>query len=110
MVIDKSKSKASYEYKEQVKVLFSGVVRKYKKNNGDLVENVEVVVQHDQKSRLVYMLVRLIATKHPIFTGYVLKEKSTARVLNKKDENLEVGIFILHKDKPAELNRVKLQL
>ena len=37
MTIDKSKSSARYEYEDEVKLLFSGGARKYKKNNGDLV-------------------------------------------------------------------------
>ena len=48
MAVDKSKSKGHYDYKEEVKLLFSGVARKYKKNNGDLVENVEIVLQEDR--------------------------------------------------------------
>jgi len=48
MDVDKSKSKANYDYKEEVKVLFSGIARKFKKNNGDLVENLEIVLQHDE--------------------------------------------------------------
>lgn len=76
MDVDKSKSKANYDYKEEVKVLFSGIARKYKKNNGDLVENVEIVLQHDWKNGLVYFMVRLLATKHNIFTGYILQNKS----------------------------------
>lgn len=37
MRIDKSKSKGSYDYGQEVEVLFSGNVRKYKRNNGDLM-------------------------------------------------------------------------
>ena len=59
-----------------MKVLFSGIARKYKKNNGDLVENVEIVLQNDWKNKLVYFMVRLMATKHNIFTGYILENKS----------------------------------
>lgn len=86
--MDKAKSKGHFEYKSEVKVLFSGVVRKYKKNNGDLVENVEIVLQHDPAKKLVYVVVRLAATKNSIFIGYILEGKSEARILNKKDENL----------------------
>ncbi len=76
MEVDKSKSKGHFEYKSDVKVLFSGAVRKYKKNNGDLVENVEIVLQHDPVQKLVYIVVRLAATKNSIFTGYILEGKS----------------------------------
>jgi hypothetical protein len=37
MPIDKSKSSGSYEYKEEMKTVFSANVRKYKRNNGDLI-------------------------------------------------------------------------
>jgi hypothetical protein len=88
MDVDKSKSKGKYDYEEQVKVLFSGPIRKFKKNNGDLMENVEVVLQHDEKNDSFFLIVRLTATKNPIFTGFVLKGKSEVRVINNKDENL----------------------
>ncbi len=68
--------------------MFSGIVRKYKRNNGDLMEGVEAVLQYDPKTQLAYLVIRLLATKHSIFTGYVLKGKSEVRVLNKKEENL----------------------
>ena len=85
MTVDKSKSKGKYDYTQQVRVLYSGAVRKYKKNNGDLMENVEVVLQHDEKSHAFYLIVRLMATKNNIFTGYIMEGKSEVRILNKKD-------------------------
>ena len=88
MKVDKSKSKGNYEYKSETKILFSGHVLKYKKNNGNLLESVEVMLQQDEKTNLFDMIVRLPATKHIIFSGLVLKEKSEVRVINKKDENL----------------------
>lgn len=99
MEIDRSKSKVKYDYKDQVKLLFSGPVRKYKKNNGNLMEGVEVVFQHDEQSDVFYLIIRLAATKNPIFTSFVLKNKSEVRTMNNKDENIEVSVFILNKDK-----------
>lgn len=52
------------------------------------MEGVEAVLQYDPKTQLTYLVIRLLATKHSIFTGYVLKGKSEVRVLNKKEENL----------------------
>lgn len=52
------------------------------------MENVEVVLQHDEKSHAFYLIVRLMATKNTIFTGYIMEGKSEVRILNKKDENL----------------------
>lgn len=55
-------------------------------------------------------MVRLMATKHNIFTGYILQNKSEVRVLNKKHENLEVSVFEIEKGKLAELHKIKIQL
>jgi len=110
MEIDRSKSKAKYDYEEQVKVLFSGSVRKFKRNNGDLMEGVEVVLQHDEKNDTFFLIVRLAATKNPIFTGFILKDKSEVRVLNSNEQNLEISAFAINKEKKMELNKVKLQL
>jgi hypothetical protein len=93
-----------------VKVLFSGLARKYKRNNGDLIEGVEIVLQQDVKNKLVYLTVRLTATKHNIFTGYILEAKSHVRILNNKKENLEVAAFTITKEKPTQLDKLKLQL
>jgi len=40
MKIDKTKSKGDYQYTSEVKILVSGLCKKFKKNNSDLVENV----------------------------------------------------------------------
>lgn len=37
MVVNPSESKANYEYKEQCKLLARATLKKYKKNNGDLL-------------------------------------------------------------------------
>jgi hypothetical protein len=87
--IDKSKSTGTYEYKNEMKVVFTGHVKKYKKNNGDLIENVEVVVQLKEETNTVLLIVRLPATKHPIYAGLLLPSQfSHLRQLNNKDENL----------------------
>ena len=74
------------------------------------MENVEVVVQHDEKANVFYLVVRLSATKNPIFTGYILEGKSEVRTINNKPENMEVSAFVISKGKKAELNKVKLQI
>jgi hypothetical protein len=84
MKIDKSKSTGHYEYKEEAKLLFSGHSRKYKKNDGDLIENVDVVVQFKEETKVAFLVVRLSATKHNILSAILLKDKSTIRILNKK--------------------------
>ena len=37
MKTDRSKSKGKYDYQQEVNVLFSGPLKKYKKNNGELL-------------------------------------------------------------------------
>lgn len=110
MEIDQSKSKGKFEYKEETKVLFSGKAHKYKKNNGDLVESVEVIIQKDEKSLLNILIVRLSATKHNIFTGFLLKSASSIRTINNKKENVEVSAFLIQKNKPLEKCQLKLQV
>jgi hypothetical protein len=84
-VIDKSKSKGNYKYEEELIVVASSPARKYKKNNGDLIESVEVILQFDEKNQVYYLIVRLTATKHNIFTGLILPGKSQVHVLNGKE-------------------------
>lgn len=44
MKVDKTKSQGKYEYKEEVNILACGIAKKFKKNNGDLIENIEVLL------------------------------------------------------------------
>lgn len=84
------------------------MAKKYKKNNGDLVEGVEVILQHDEKAGTVYLVIRAPATKNTIFAGLLLKGKNEVRLLKEKSENMEITAFVV-KAKKVELNRVKLQ-
>ena len=109
MKIDKSKSTGHYEYKDEMKTLFSAHAKKYKKNDGDLIENVEVVVQLKEETKYSRIIVRLPATKHSILIGTLVRGKCDVRVLNKKDENLELSVFVLQEGKPPAKEKVKLQ-
>ena len=40
MKVDKSKSTGHYDYKAEVELLFLGNAKKYKKDKGEIVENV----------------------------------------------------------------------
>lgn len=70
-----------------MKVLFTGHAKKYRKNNGDLIESVEVLVQTKEEANISLLVVRLPATKHPIFTGFIIKG-SHVRLINNKQENI----------------------
>ncbi len=68
-----------------MKSIFTGHIKKYKKNNGDLIESVEVVVQVKEETNTVILIVRLPATKHPIYVGLLLPTLFThLRLLNNK--------------------------
>lgn len=68
-----------------MKVLFTAQAKKYKKNDGDLVENVEVIVQFKEETKVAILVVRLTATKHSILNGILVKEKTQIRFLNNKE-------------------------
>jgi hypothetical protein len=82
--IDKSKSSGKYEYKEEVKNLFTAHVKKYKKNDGDAIENVEVLIQLKEETNTALLVVRLPVTKHPIYAGLLLPGTNNIRIINNK--------------------------
>jgi hypothetical protein len=47
MEADPAKSTANYEYESSCKLINSIKASKYKKDNGDLIENVTVAILHD---------------------------------------------------------------
>lgn len=109
MKIDRSKSTGKYEYKDEMKILFSAHAKKYKKNDGDLIENVETIVQLKEETKYSRIIVRLPATKHSILIGTLVRGKCDVRVLNKKDENLELSVFVLQEGKQSTREKIKLQ-
>jgi len=40
-----------------------------------MIENTEVIVQHDNEKKSYWVVIRLAATKHPIVTGFIIKGK-----------------------------------
>ena len=110
MEIDRSKSKGTYKYEEEMESLFTGIARKFKKGNGELIEGVEVVLQKDPKAEVTLLIVRLTATKNNIFTGVVMPSISEIRTLNNKDENVEVSAFVVSKGAAPERFKIKLQV
>lgn len=109
MKLDKSKSTGHYEYKEEMKTLFNAHAKKYKKNDGDLIENVEIIVQIKEETKYARIVVRLPATKHSILIGTLVRGKCDVRVLNKKEENQELSVFVFQEGKQPIKEKVKLQ-
>jgi hypothetical protein len=69
---------------------------------------VEVVVQVKEETGVAVLAVRLSATKHPIFTGLLI-QGSEIRLINNKQENLEVIAFAVETGKKPTKDRLKLQ-
>lgn len=92
MVVDPSKSTVKFDYGEQT-ILQKLLVNKYKKDKGDLVENVEAILNFDSGKKIHELVVRLPATKNIIFRGLLLPHKSAA---TKKGDNLDVLVFALN--------------
>lgn len=59
----------------ECETIFSKKALKSKKDNGDMIENTEVIVQHDNEKKSYWVVIRLAATKHPIVTGFIIKGK-----------------------------------
>ena len=95
MVADPSKSTKHFNYGEQT-ILQKLLVNKYKKDKGDLVENVEVILNHDSGKKIHELVARLPATKNIIFRGLLLPHKSAA---TKKGDNIDVLTFALNSAK-----------
>ena len=105
MVVDPSKSTVKFDYGEQ-SILQKLLVSKYKKDKGDLVEGVEVILNYDSGKQIHELIARLSATKNIIFRGLLLPHKSAA---SRKGDNIDVLVFSLTKGKALEPHRIKLQ-
>lgn len=104
MVVDPSKSTVKFDYGEQ-SILQKLLVSKYKKDKGDLVEGVEVILNYDSGKQIHELIARLSATKNIIFRGLLLPHKSAA---SRKGDNIDVLVFSLA-GKALEPHRIKLQ-
>jgi hypothetical protein len=98
MDVDPSKSTKKFEYPTEG-LLSSLKVLKYKKDGGDLIENVAATLLHDSKSNVASLVVRLIASQSVIFSGFILPNKSTVRHINNKPESLEILAFTIENQK-----------
>lgn len=74
--------------------MFQNKATKVKKHNGELVENIEVLIQQDLNKTISWMTIRLAATKNSIVTGYLVKGKSEVKRIGNKDENVTVSVLV----------------
>lgn len=107
MVVDPTKSTVKFDYGGQDLILKKIAVAKYKKDKGNLVENVEAIIKTDSERKNYYLLIRLAATKNIIFTGIILPHKSA---IKRNDENLDALVFELTAKKALEPHRIKMQI
>ena len=84
-----SKSSGKYEYNEECEILYSENALKYKKDGGDLIENVDITIQKDKETKVNWIFVSLSATKNKIFTGVLVKGKSEIKTFG-KPENISL--------------------
>lgn len=49
---------------------------------------MDVMVGRDKETKVRSITIRLMATKHNIFTGFIVKGKSEIKKFGKKDENI----------------------
>ncbi len=98
MESDPSKSRGQYSYEKTVDLLCSGVATKYKKNNGDLIQDVNVTLTKDPKTEMVNLSVQLVATKNSILNSIILPKQSTVKVMPTSNKNLNISAFTMNKE------------
>ena len=62
MPIDKNRSTGSYIYRNDMKIITTLVVKKFKKDGGTMNQNVEISIA-ENKNKSVYFVARFEATK-----------------------------------------------
>lgn len=82
---DPTKSTGNYQYNADCELVFQRKILKLKRNDGEVLENTEVVLQQDKEKKVDWVIVRLCATKNPIVTGFLVKGKSEIKKLGNKD-------------------------
>lgn len=107
MVVDPSKSTVKYDYGGQDDIVKKIAANKFKKDKGNLVESVEVIIKNEGDKKIHYLIVRLAATKNIIFTGVLIPHKSAVK---RNDENLDILAFAMNEKKELESHRIKLQI
>jgi hypothetical protein len=79
MVVDPSKSTVKYDYGGQDDIVKKIAANKFKKDKGNLVESVDVIIKNEADKKIHYLIVRLAATKNIIFTGVLIPNKSAVK-------------------------------
>lgn len=106
MVVDPTKSEVKFDYGQQDQIVKKIAASKYKKDKGNLVENVEAIIKFNSDKKFHSLLIRLVATKNIIFTGVLLPHKSSTK---RNGENIDILVFTLEKETLVP-HRVKLQI
>ena len=74
--------------------MFKNRANKIKKNNGEVVENIEVIVQKDKEKMHVWLSVKLFTTKTVILNGLIMKSATQVKNINNKNQNVCVSILV----------------
>ena len=88
LVTDYSKDNGKYQYKTFCDIIKQANALKYKKDSGSLIENVNVVFEHDTDKNLYLLVVRLQTTKVAIYTGVIVAGKSVVKFMKNKVDTL----------------------
>lgn len=75
-------------------MLFSQKAKKVKKGKGDVIENIEIMLQFDKSKNNHWLIVRMIATKKEIVSGLIVKKISEIKNMNEKNENVWVSVLV----------------
>ena len=100
--VDPSKSTVTYKYESTCVLVLKQKAFKFKKIGSDLIENVDVVITHDNSTQLYYITIQLPATKKSIYSGVLFAKKTQVKHLNNKKENVEISAFNIVKGKPEQ--------
>lgn len=97
-----------YQYEIQCDKLVSMRLVKYKYNDGDLIENVDIALLHVPKKDLSVVKVQLPETGNCIFEGFLLRGKSHINKINKL--SCKLVVFTFTKDKRIDKHLLKMQV
>ena len=110
MAVDPTKSIKDFKYDEQCKLLSKVRLTKFKKVQGELVENVTLFILQDANEQSYYLTAKLTATQHEIFSGILISHISKYRTLNNKPENLEISNIVTKTNDKVERSTLKIQV
>jgi hypothetical protein len=110
MSVNTELSKVNYEYKERSKVLRKIQLLKFRKDKGDLLENVIVAVLYNQISRC-YMISAGFTPSLPFYFAFIFKGKTKVTQNQEKPQNILITCFQLIQNKQKLIeNKIRMQL